>query len=60
MHISSAHPLAIKPHSTTPPNQVMCLSIDVPTDKSYTFVIPVPSFRAPDAIHSDIKVFNFI
>ena len=38
----------------------MCLSIDVPTDKSYTFVIPVPSFRAPDAIHSDIKVFNFI
>jgi len=34
----------------------MCLSIDVPTDKSYTFVIPVPSFRAPDAIHSDIKV----
>ena len=56
MHISSAHPLVIKPHSIPSPHQVMCLSIDVPTDKSYTFVIPVPSFRAPDAIHSDIKV----
>jgi hypothetical protein len=40
--------------------KVMCLSIDVPTDKSYTFVIPVPSFRAADAIRSDIKVFNSI
>jgi len=44
----------------TIPSQVMCLSIDVPTDKSYTFVIPVPSFRAADAIRSDIKVFNSI
>ena len=44
----------------TPLPKVMCLSIDVPTDKSYTFVIPVPSFRAADAIRSDIKVFNSI
>jgi len=27
---------------------------------SYTVVIPVPSFRAPDSIRSDIKVFNSI
>ena len=38
----------------------MCISIDVPADKSYTVVIPVPSFRAPDSIRSDIKVFNSI
>jgi hypothetical protein len=40
--------------------QVMCISIDVPADKSYTVVIPVPSFRASDSIRSDIKVFNSI
>ncbi len=38
----------------------MCCAIDVPADKSYTVVIPVPSFRAPDSIRSDIKVFNSI
>ena len=36
------------------------MSIDVPTDKSYTLVIPVPSFRAPDAIRPDVRVFNSI
>ena len=41
-------------------HQVMCFSIDVPTDKSYTVVIPVPSFRAPDSIRSDIRTFNSI
>ena len=38
----------------------MCMSIEVPADKSYTVVIPVPSFRAPDAIRPDVRVFNSI
>jgi hypothetical protein len=38
----------------------MCLSVDVPCDKSYTVIVPVPSFRASDSIRSDIKVFNSI
>ncbi len=36
------------------------MSIEVPTDKSYTVVIPVPSFRAPDAIRPDVRAFNSI
>ena len=36
------------------------MSIEVPADKSYTVVIPVPSFRAPDAIRPDVRVFNSI